>query len=95
MTIIVNNYRPQRSLGKVIFSQASVILGGVCSGGVPGPGGLLRGVPGGDPPPPGTATAAGGTLPTGMHSCSYLHGIENLFRNFTETFFLFATSLEC
>ena len=59
-------YRPQRSWGKVIFSQASVILlmgGGVCSGGVPAPGG----VPGGDPP--GTATAAGGTHPTGMHSC--------------------------
>ena len=31
--------------------------------GVPGPGGS----PGGDPP--GTATAAGGTHPTGMHSC--------------------------
>ena len=49
-------YRPQRSWGKVIFSQASVILsaGGVpgpggCawSGGVPGPGGM---VPGGNPP---------------------------------------------
>ena len=38
--------------------------------GVPGQGGcLLRGgVPGGDPP---TATAAGGTHPTGMHSCIY------------------------
>ena len=33
-------------------------LGGVCS----------QGVPGGDPPPL-TATAAGGTHPTGMHSC--------------------------
>ena len=31
---------------------------------MPGPGG---GVPGGDPP--GTATATGGTHPTGMHSC--------------------------
>ena len=33
-------------------------------GGVPGPGGgcLVK-------PPPGTATAAGGTHPTGMHSC--------------------------
>ena len=39
---------------------------GVC---VPGPGGGVwsGGVPGGDPP--GTATAAGGTHPTGMHSC--------------------------
>ena len=47
----------------------------VCSGG----GGLFRGVcswrvPGGDPP--GTTTAAGGTHPTGMHSCGnkfFLH----------------------
>ena len=30
------------------------------------PGGLVWGVPDGDPP---TATAAGGTHPTGMHSC--------------------------
>ena len=35
--------------------------------GVPAPGGLLRGMSGGDPP--GTATAAGGTHPTGMYSC--------------------------
>ena len=34
--------------------------------GVPGRGGVWSGVPGGDPPP---ATAAGGTYPTGMHSC--------------------------
>ena len=38
--------------------------------GVPAPGGyLLWGVPGGDPP---TATAAGGSHPTGMHSCSFI-----------------------
>ena len=58
---------------EVIFSQASVILS---TGGVPAPagGGLFLGgvcswggVPGGDTP--GTATAAGGTHPTGMHSC--------------------------
>ena len=36
---------------------------GLLQGGVPAPGG---GVPGG---PPQTATAAGGTHPTGMHSC--------------------------
>ena len=50
-------------------------LGGAWPGGVPGPGGawsrgclvLVLGGPGGDPP--GTATAAGGTHPTGMHSC--------------------------
>ena len=64
-------YRPQRSWGKVIFSQASVILltGGVSAGGV-----CSRGVPGAWRPPrpgdpPGTATATGGTHPTGMHSC--------------------------
>ena len=38
--------------------------GGVCSWEELGP----RGVLGADPPP-GTATAAGGTHPTGMHSC--------------------------
>ena len=53
--------------------------GGVCSGGcllrgMPGPGGCL--IWGGSAPrggawwrPPRTATAAGGTHPTGMHSC--------------------------
>ena len=81
--IIKVYYRPQRSWGKVIFSQASVILltgGGVCSREVSAPEGLLLGgcllrggsVPGGVCAwwrPPGTATAAGGTHPTGMHSC--------------------------
>ena len=52
--------------------------GGVCSRGVPGPGGGSD--PGGLPGPrrglvetlsPRTATAAGGTHPTGMHSCLY------------------------
>ena len=39
---------------------------------LPPGGGVLPpiGVPGGDPPP-GTATAAGGTHPTGMHSCFF------------------------
>ena len=39
------------------------------------PGGLALGVPGGDPPEAGTpqtATAAGSTHPTGMHSCLYM-----------------------
>ena len=43
-------------------------------GGVPAPGGSGRGwdgVPGGDPLR--TATAAGGTHPTGMHSCLFLN----------------------
>ena len=51
-----------------------LVLGGAWSWGVPGPGGyLVPGGPGGDPPPnpplPEMATAAGGTHPTGMHSC--------------------------
>ena len=46
--------------------------GGACSGGCLLPGGaapsLVPGVPAGNPPPR-TATAAGSTHPTGMHSC--------------------------
>ena len=44
------------------------LLLGVCSQGVPAPGAgaWSRGVPDGDPP---TATAAGGTHATEMHSC--------------------------
>ena len=67
----------KRGCGKVMFSQAcvknSVHLGGGCPG--PGPGGVCpRGV---SRPRPGgvsaqTATAADGTHPTGMHSCSKL-----------------------
>ena len=68
-----------------VCSRGVSALGGVCfrGEGVPGPrggvlpggvlpwGGLLPGgMPGGDPP--GTATAAGGTHPTGMHSCLLL-----------------------
>ena len=79
------NYRPQRSWGKVMFLQASVILltgGGVCLV----LGGLLRGgawswgvsaLGGAWWRPPGTATAAGGTHPTGMHSC-FIGLSENL-----------------
>ena len=65
---IIHFYRPQRSWGKVIFSQASVILltggcllpggllwGGVCSRGglVPGEVVCSGGVPDGDPPKDG------------------------------------------
>ena len=62
--------------GKVIFSEACVknsVHGGVCLvPGGPGPsgdGGCL--VPGAGVwrPPPGTATTAGDTHPSGMHSC--------------------------
>ena len=76
LTGMYSGYRLQRSWGKVIFSHASVILStggeGACSQrgawslGVPGP---REGLPGGDPTS-GTDTAAGGTHPTGMHSCS-------------------------
>ena len=57
----VNIYRPQRSCGKVMFSQASVILftGG---GGMRGRGMCMAGE---------MATAADDTHPTGMHSCLY------------------------
>ena len=59
--------------GKVICLQVCVCPQGGCrvpQGGCLVLGGLLSGGPGGDPPP-GTATAAIGTHPTGMHSCSY------------------------
>ena len=113
-------YRPQRSWGKVIFSEACVKNcvhkggwypsmpcrspgwhprggWGVWPGGSPGPHlGVSRPTPGGSPgphlggvlqahtpggcipactetdtPPQQTATAEGGTHPTGMHSCSW------------------------
>ena len=53
----------KRSLDNIFTGvcQQFCSQGGVCS---------RRGVPGGDPP--GTATAAGGTHPTGMHSCTRL-----------------------
>ena len=50
----------QHALQQVSRGWVPAPGGGVCSWG-----GLLLGVPGGDPP----ATAAGGTHPTGMHSC--------------------------
>ena len=64
-------YPPQRSWGKVIFSQASVILltGGSAPGGVSSGGSLVLGGYAWWRPLPRTATAAGGTHPTGMHSC--------------------------
>ena len=53
--------------GKVIFLHLFVIL--FTGGCLFRRGASSEGVPGGDPHPPGTATAAGGTHPTGMHSC--------------------------
>ena len=52
--------------GGYLVPGGCLVLGGLWSGGM---GRLVWGgaVPGGDPPR--TATAAGGTHPTGMHSC--------------------------
>ena len=73
-------YRPQRSWGKVVFLHVSVILftgRGVCLSACwdtilpPGPGTP----PGADPPEAVHAgrygQQAGGTHPTGMHTCYY------------------------
>ena len=49
--------------GVASFGGRLVPRGGLCSGGR----GSVPGGPSGDPPM--TATAAGGTHPTGMHSC--------------------------
>ena len=58
-------YRPQTKC--LVTAEGLPGPGGAWSQGVPGLGGLGLGVPGGDLP--WTATAAGGTHPTGMHSC--------------------------
>ena len=78
-------YRPQNKVCEgYVFTRVchSVHGGGLLPWGVPVPGGLLPGgcllwgvpAPGGSAPrgvwrPPMKATAAGGTHPTGMHSC--------------------------
>ena len=57
--------------GVPAFRGGCLVWGeGVCSGGVPAPGegGLLGGLM----ETPRTATAAGGTHPTGMHSCLFI-----------------------
>ena len=67
-------------LSVILFTRGGCLLGGGCPGlggvpapgesglgGVPAPGGLVLG--GTWRRPPETATAAGGTHPTGMHSC--------------------------
>ena len=80
-----DNYRPQRSCGKVMFSQAFVILFIGVLGVADTPTGQTlpwadttpgQTPPRQTPPPHGqtpphqqTATAADGTHPTGMHSC--------------------------
>ena len=60
------------SQGGCLVPGGCLLPGGVSApGGVPAPRGCL--VPGGclvETPPGGTATAADGTHPTGMHSCS-------------------------
>ena len=66
--------------GGCLFSGGAWSQGGclVPGEGVPGPGGGWCLVPGGClvETPPGTATAAGGTHPTGMHSC-----LKGIFKN--------------
>ena len=75
LNIFYANYRPQRSCGKAMFLQASVILftgGGLYPSMHWGRHPLLGRHPIGQTPPrqtPPTATAANGTHPTGMHSC--------------------------
>ena len=54
LQIMVNFYRPQRSCGKVMFSQTSVILftrGGVCVADTPGQTPPAQCMPGYTPPP--------------------------------------------
>ena len=57
----------KRSLRRLCFYTCFLVI--LFTGGVPGPRG--GSAPGGGwwRPPPPTATAAGGTHPTGMHSC--------------------------
>ena len=88
-------YRPQRSWGQVIFSEAcvknSVHRGVGCLG--PGPGevrgsgwgGVQAHTQGGVSQHAlrQTATAAGGTHPTGMHSCLSLNSAKTLRKNFS------------
>ena len=75
-------------VGRGAWSGGCLLLEGVSApGGTEGPGsevsapgrGLVRRVPGGDPPQ--TTTAADGTHPTGMHSCCTikLHKSRNSF----------------
>ena len=70
------------------WSGGVVCSGGVCSqGGAWTQGGAWsRGVPGGRPPPQ-TATAAGGTYPTGIHSCFLVncHLAGQLFTSFVSS----------
>ena len=80
-------YHPQHSCGKVMFSQASVILftGGVWqtppSGQTPH---LGRHSPRADTPP--MVTAADGTHPTRMHSCLYINPIYFISKLVTTTY---------
>ena len=70
------DYRPQRSWAKVTFLEASVILS---TGG-------FRLSACWDTTP-GTATAASGTHPTGMHSCYYKIHIKAKIKSTTHPYF--------
>ena len=58
--------------------RVCLVPGGLVQG-VSGPGGCLLPAGGLVETPPGTATAAGGTHPTGMHSCSWWKYSQYLF----------------
>ena len=65
--VCIHNYHPQMKCGKVMFSEACAKNFGHGGGEVYTT--LGRHLPRQTPPPPGTATAADGTHPTGMLSC--------------------------
>ena len=69
LQVVSQHALQQVSWGRCLLLGGCLFRGG-CSRGV-----CSEGVPGGDPP--GTATAAGGTHPTGMHSC-YLLYLQNI-----------------
>ena len=60
-------YRPQRSCEVYVFTSVCLSTGGAWSGG------WYPSMHWGRPLPGETATAAGGTHPTGMHSCYYYY----------------------
>ena len=98
MLIISNYYRPQRSCGKVMFSQASVILfTGECIPACTGADTPWQTPPWADTPQadtplqtPMTATAADGMHPTGMHSCLFN---TNMNGTNTKCYYIWLTAL--
>ena len=82
-TICISSYyRPQTKFAKVMFSQAYVILSR--GGGVRDKGHVLQG----DQRAGDMVTEAGGTHPTGMHSChsSAFTGIKKALKTYLNHF---------